>query len=106
LTVSPPRFRKRFETAELRGMPADPDACTPRAAVALHSNGGAHLLFVVRLLETRGPAAVFRPVVAIIVEPIERVRARRARSHIGKERHEIVPPAVAHADAAGAIAPE
>lgn len=106
LPIKSLRFRECFETPERGSIPTDPDLRTPPLAVAPHSDGLVHELPVVCLLITRGPSAVFRCVVAIIVQAIERVRGRRPHAHIGQESHKIVPPALAHADAPAAITGE
>src|ERR1700732_17381 len=104
MPVGTPRFRKCFETAEICGLPADSDTRTPRAALTLHPDGVAHVPLIMRLLVSRSPAAVFRRVISIVVQSIERICRRRPRPHVGQERHKIALPAVAHADAAAAIA--
>jgi len=48
------------------------------------------------------PAAIFRRVVALVVDPIDAVLRRRLRSHVGQERLER-PPAFADLDASTAI---
>src|SRR5688572_6652347 len=49
-----------------------------------------------------GPAAVARLVVAVHVEPVERVFRRRPRTHVLQERFERIPP-LADADAPAAV---
>lgn len=56
------------------------------------------------LFEFRGPAAVIRLVVAVVVDAVKRVGASWACSHVSIEVGETVPPALANNDAAPAIA--
>ena len=58
---------------------------------------------VARLLELGRPSAVLRAVVAVIVDAVETVLGRRARTHVLEEGFEGVPP-FAHLDAAATVA--
>jgi hypothetical protein len=57
---------------------------------------------VAELLFLRGPAAVARLVVAVVVDAIERVASGRPWAYVSEERHEIV-PLTADTDAATAV---
>src|SRR5262249_53091388 len=101
-----PCLAECFETSYRGGTPADLNLRAPQVAVAPDSDGVAHALLVVLLLAVRGPTAVFRRVIPVVVQAIKRIRAPGPRPHIGQKRHEIVPAAFAPADAAAAITGE
>lgn len=57
---------------------------------------------VLRLLSRCGPSTIVRFVVAVIVDSVQAVRGRWARSHVGKEINERR-PTIAHADSSSTI---
>jgi hypothetical protein len=76
----------------------------PSIALARDTDRVANTSRVQTLLGARCPAAIVRRVIAVVVAAIERVLRGWPRAHIGEESHEIVTPAVAHPNAAAAVA--
>lgn len=60
--------------------------------------------FIVLLLSHRRPAAITRIVMAVIVDPIDRMLRRRARPHVAVEPLEIIRPLMADRNASRAVA--
>lgn len=58
---------------------------------------------VIHLNVSRGPSAIFRAVIPVVVDAIKRVLVRRALTHVVKERLEAISPSFAYRDSASAI---
>jgi hypothetical protein len=99
------RLRLALECAEEDRTAVDVDsrlpAILPAQITGAYRIGGSR--FVSLLLGARCPAAIAWFIAARVVEPIDRMARGRARTEVGEERHEVVTPARAHADAAPAI---
>lgn len=59
--------------------------------------------FVPSLFQASGPAAIIRRVRTVVVDPLNRVKWRRTRPHIGQERIKRLRPLVADRDSSPAV---
>lgn len=92
----------------LEGSPTDTERLRPlrkRACLALPGDDAAPSR-VALLFLSRGPAAILRRVGAVVVDSIQGVLSRWARSHVAKELTEVVSPLIAHRDATATVARE
>ena len=96
----------RREAAQMNLAALDANAGMPASAPIRATGRSVYQPGIASLLPGRRPSAVFWCVVTVVVEAVERVGARGAQAHVRQERHEIVAPAVAYADAAAAVAGE
>jgi hypothetical protein len=76
---------------------------TERHCLPVNRNGAISATVVV-LLNSGGPAAILRRVRSVVVKAVKGI-PRWARPHVRQERTEIIPPAVAHNDAAATVQP-
>lgn len=60
---------------------------------------------VVQLNIWRGPSAILRLVIAIVVDTIKRMSVRWSQSHVGQKVFEGTAPPFAHSDASSSVAP-
>ena len=58
---------------------------------------------IMSLLLPRRPPAVLWRVLSVVVYAVNRVRARRAQTHVSVKRREVIPPTVAHGYSSSAI---
>jgi hypothetical protein len=102
--IDKPRLGECRKATEMNRAAPDFDVDAPAVSFAPSTDRVEHKPAILPLLGVGCPPAIVGTVARFVIDAIERIGWRWSKPHVGEERHEIMPPAVAHADATAAVA--